>query len=509
MPNIEGDTFRGFYKSEIEKNQKAIFAIPDNIRVINFIFFPGGAETQRDVTIDELIIGPNVLSIADYAFDWVNVKNVYISSENYNYDKYLTLLCNLMKKYNVTGIKKCIENIYIVEKTHHPELDYTELDYDEDSIYTGTSIINSEYMIAANYIDGRNAYIKVYDGVPSFNQKNYFTFNAKNDKLPLFFKIKKDIDGYLFAEDVITKKNLPIIYYKNEYLQQSNAIKRMGLSAGITFGSIKLTTPEEISYISKLESFKGRKLKKKYIELINKIDSNVEYTRKVDFGTPIVIESIGKLRKSDIIEDVRTLLLKISDINTEVYREYYGKFKDILNLTNTQDIESKLINLSAELQLYLSCGVITFSENSNLVDNINNLTSNYYDRLVNNSGSEVDIVFKSESIDVLANLVIKNINNMSYLEVDNISKNIAFMYFAEIKLARENEGIVDFKNNPYLEYFKKYIYYIIKTMLINGYVKLDIDIDIENTDLIRLIEDANISELKQDIKKKLLTFDIN
>ena len=50
MPNIEGDTFRGFYKSEIEKNREAIFAIPDNIRVINFIFLHDDVEAQRDAT---------------------------------------------------------------------------------------------------------------------------------------------------------------------------------------------------------------------------------------------------------------------------------------------------------------------------------------------------------------------------------------------------------------------------------------------------------------------------
>jgi len=504
MPIIEGDTFRGFYKSEIEKNREVIFAIPDNIQVINYIVLPVAHE---DVTINELVIGPNVSYIADYAFDWVNVKKLYISREDNNYIEFLSLLRKIMKKSNVTGLKKCIEKIYIVEKTHYPELDYTELDYDEDSIYTGMSIINSEYMIVAGNVGSE--YIKVYEGAPSFNKKNYFTFNSECDKLPLFFKIKKDIDGYLFAEDIITKKNLPIIYYKDGYLQQSSAIKRMGLSAGITFGSIKLATEEDISYISKLESFKGRKQKKKYIDLVNKIDSHVEYTRKIDFGSPIIIEPIGKNRKSDIIEDVRTLLLKVGDINTDVYRQYFNKFKEILNSNNTTEIENKLINLSAELQLYISCGKITFSENSNLTDNINKLTSNYYDRLIENKGSEEDTIYQPESIDAIASLVIKNINNMSYLEVDNISKSIAFMYFAEIKLARENDGKVDFKNNPYLEYFKKYIYYIIKTMLLNGYVKSNIAIDIETIDIIKLIEDIDISSLQTNIKKKVLTFDIN
>ena len=507
MPNIEKDTFRGFYKSEIEKNREAIFAIPDNVQVINFIFLPDDAETQRDVTIDELVIGPNVSYIADYAFDWVNVKKVYISKENNNCIEFLSLLRKLMEKYNVTGLKKCIEKIYIVEKTHYPELDYTELNYDEDSIYTGMSIINSEYMIVADSLCSE--YTKVYDGIPSFNKKNYFTFNSECDKLQLFFKIKKDIDGYMFAEEIITKKNLPIIYYKDGYLQQSKAIKRMGMAAGLAFGSIKLATPEDISYISKLDSFRGRKQKKKYVELVNKIDSNVEYARKVDFGTPIQVEEITKKRKSDIIEDVRTLLLKVGDINTDIYKLYFNKFKEILTSNNTTEIENKLINLSAELQLYISCGKITFSENSNLTDNINKLTSTYYDRLIANEGTEEDSIYQPENIDSLANLVIKNINNMTYLEVDNISKSIAFMYFAEIKLARENYGKVEFKNNPYLEYFKKYIYYIIKTMLINGYVKTNVDINIETIDLIRLIEDIDISSLQINIKKKVLTFDIN
>ena len=500
MPNIKKEIFYGFSKQEIEKNKICI--IPDEIQVIESIISSNEISEYEDITIDKLIIGKNVLIIFNGAFDSVNAKKVYVSKENSNYNNYMSKLRKLKDTTNNAHLRKCVEHVYIIEKLHHEELDYEEFEYDEDSIYTGTSIINSEYIIVA---DSSNAYIKVYDKVPPFNVRNQFTFNSECDKLPLFFKIKKDIDGYMFVEDVITKKNLPIVYYKDDYLQQSKSIKNM--ASGITFGSIKLATTEDISYISKLDTFKYRKQKKKYIDLVNKIDSNVEYIRKINFNNPIIVESIDKKRKSDIIEDVRTSLLKVGDINTEIYKQYYNKFKEILNLKNTTDIENKLINLSAELQLYLSCGKITFSENSNLVDNINNLTSNYYDRLVNNDGNEEDIVFKPENIDVLANLVVKNINNMSYLEVDNISKSIAFMYFAEIKLARENEGRVDFENNPYLEYFKKYIYYIIKTMLINGYIKLDLDINIENADLIRLIEDVDISNLKKDTKKKVLNFE--
>ena len=510
MSNIKDDTFYGFYKNEIPSDRICI--IPDNVCFVSSII--NDAQHWDIIGIDKLIVGKNVKLFYSDAFHNVSINEIYVTTENDNYSNYLSSLYKMLASDSTLSIDRKSQKIILINDSTHDELKYYDFIYDEDSIYTGMAILNKK-----GYDVITPSSVKVlltskmptlslsYNEYPVFYDREYYTFNSEIRHLPLFFKIKKDSDGFLFAQDIITKEYLPIIYYKNGYLQKSKAIREM--SAGISIGSIKLASSKELSHLSEFDKRKNRFVKQTYIGLVHDVNSRVKYLRNIDFSAPIAVESIMKKRKSDIIEDVRTLLLRVSDINTDIYKQYFNKFKEILNLENTTEIESKLINLSAELQLYLSCNIITFSENSNLIDNVNNLTSKYYDRLVSNEGSEEDMIYQPESIDVLANLIIKNINNMSYLDVDNISKCIAFMYFAEIKLARENDGKVDFKSNPYLEYFKKYIYYIIKTMLLNGYISLDININLEETNLLRLIEDIDISNLKDKSKKKVLTFDLN
>lgn len=503
MPSIKGNVFYGFYDDEIGEDKTCI--VPDNITIIQKIrtFKENYTEININYKVGRLVIGKNVNLIYTDAFSSIYIKELYIFKGNSTYRWYISSIERLDN----------IEKICYVENDNQENLKYYDLNYDEDAVYTSKVILNNKKMEISKWnmpriIGGiQTEIVDFYDEYPNFPQKEVYTFNSDDSEIAIFFKIKRDIDGYLFAEDIVTKEILPIICYKDGYLRQSTAIKEM--SCGIPLGGIRLATSSELSYISKIDALRNRKFKNKYLKLISEINTRVKYYKNVDFSEPKEIELITKKRKSDIIEDVRTLLLKVGDINTEIYKQYYNKFKELLNLENTEDIENKLINLSAELQLYLSCNIISFSENSNLVDNINKLSSTYYDRLVNKDSNEEDSLYLPQNIDAIANLVIKNINNMSYLEVDNISKNIAFMYFAEIKLVLENNGQVDIKNNPYLEYFKKYIYYIIKTMLINGYIKLDINADIENFDLIRLIEDIDITNLMGEVKKKVLAFDLS
>ena len=472
-------------------NEARGYIVPINVHQIEMFF-----DDYAGTSIQYLVIRDNVEYISDNAFKYTKVNGIFISNTNDNYRTYIDTIKREVRNYK-------IKNVYFI-KSSYADIGYYDFAFEEDAIYTGKSIFSLKKINHTIFMNSDNELVDnggytTYEDYPYFNNDYYLDFNYKYGETNLLFKIKKDSDGYLFAIDCVN--------YENNILQRSSTISEM--SAGIAFGTIRLASNDEKIILENMDKFRNRKHKKAYLSIVNNMLLRVSYIRKPNFDYQEVKITIDKKRKSNFIEDVRTLLLKVADINIDIYKQYFNKFDEILYLGSTNEIESKLINLYAELQLYLSCGIITFSENSNLVDNINKLTNDYYDRLIENKGTEEDIIYQPESIDVLANLVIKNISNMTYLEVDNISKSIAFMYFAEIKLARENDGKIDLKNNPYLEYFKKYIYYIIKTMIINGYVKTNVDINIETIDIIKLIEKIDISSLKKDIKKKVLTFNIN
>jgi len=389
-------------------------------------------------------------------------------------------------------------------------LRYKEIPFQEECIYKSKAIYVPNIMDAykRNKIYGEFFEKKVFeftDKKITFLDNYIGTFSAKTYGPDIYFKVKIDKEGYPFAEEVITKEILPIIGYKNDKLFISPCIEEVEMA--LAYSCIQLAKREEIEKLTK----KRGRTKRVYEGYIKELTNSFNLIRMPEFDyVKALPQEINKDTKTNLIEEIRNQLFNILDINIAEYQKYNKLFQEILNSgLDNQTIQGKLINLSAELEVKLLFKEISLSENSTLIENIEALSSKYFDRLVKNEGTTEDKTFDTTKIDMIAKLFISIKDSINYFELDNISKNIAFMYLSEIKLYLENtnDKNINIENNIYIKHFTSYILFIIKILIINGYIKTDIKINLQSLNVIELIDSLDISNIKQNNKKKILSFD--
>ena len=200
------------------------------------------------------------------------------------------------------------------------------------------------------------------------------------------------------------------------------------------------------------------------------------------------------------MEDIDYSLMKLKNINKDLYLEYKNRYESLLDGDFTRN---DLIKLAGELEFYL-----TFRKRKieDILEILNNLNKEYLDSLMNHEDKKTKLDLKK--LDKMNELFLKIKDKFVYKNQREVLRNLAFLYLMEVL---ENRDLIDIKT---LEesYFTSHL----KTIVI--WINLLIDDDIiECTYLTSLREDLNteivfdminnikFKEISDDKVKKLIT----
>lgn len=319
---------------------------------------------------------------------------------------------------------------------------------------------------------------------------------------PIVYELVKDKEGNLFGRELYTKELFPIYNIRSENFDYDIKItKEVGeyrfnliIKPSIKLSSLekcenfivghKIADLNDFNYY--MNKFKRRKFLKKGAnkiveeykkEIIILSQSNVF---KDDFSLEEKEErkkvvKISQCIETTLMEDIEYGLIRLKEINKELYVEYKNKYEMLL----TKDIiREELALLLGEIEyLYI------FKKRNieSILDFINNLKEEYLNNFINNTGNKTDTDLKK--LDKISELFLRIKDKFNLLDQRKVLRNIAFLYLMEVYENKDIISIEELENSYFSSNLKSIIIWI------NTLIEEDI---IECDYLVSLRDDLNV-----------------
>lgn len=365
--------------------------------------------------------------------------------------------------------------------------------------------------------------IQIGEKYQEINKTNQSTGSATY----ILYEIVKDKNGNIYGKELYTKKIFPIltdlnkkIIYEIEchrqddyyyyYLNIIPSIQTLGLLQCYNLiVSHTLANKNEVdAYLKKYSEmgfFKkifNQKEKTKHFELILKLSNENIFKEDIFLEEAEKKTEIIKVNQSVetiLMEEIEYNLLKLNNIDKELYMFYKNKYEELLNgVIRKED----LTQISGEIEYYL-----LFKKRNilDILDIINNLKKEYLENFISNCGNKTNLDFKK--LDKINELFLKVKDKYDIKNQREVLKNLAFLYLLE---AYENIDVItekDLENSYFVIYLKSIVVWI-SLFLDENIIECDYLISLReelNVKIVLdLIKNIRFREIESDKLKKLV-----
>ncbi|MBR3661034.1 MAG: hypothetical protein IKN63_03920 [Bacilli bacterium] len=344
----------------------------------------------------------------------------------------------------------------------------------------------------------------------------------------IIYELVKDREGNLFGREIYTKALFPIYNNKCQAFDFKLRVEKdkghdwhnyfLTIECFIEVSSLLKTTEIIVNHqvadqndleayerkFSQKRSFRRNSInlddfKKHIITLANKnvFKENFSLEEKKE---KIKVAKEKQSNETSLMEDIDYSLMKLKNINQDLYLEYMKKYESLL------DGNFNLATLSlfaGELEFYL---IFKKREVEDILETLNNLKKEYFDNLLNHEDSKTDLDIKK--LDKINELFLKIKDRYSYKNQREVLRNLALLYLME---TYENIDSIDIEELEH-SYFAMHLKTIV--IWINLFTQENI---IECSYLTSLREDLNVEivldmikniefkKIQNDKVKKLIT----
>ena len=326
---------------------------------------------------------------------------------------------------------------------------------------------------------------------------------------PIVYELVKDMDGNLYGRELYTKEIFPILNLKCEVFDYSiEILKTLDYHFNLKIlPSINISSLQKCGYlivghkIADLNDFNKYINKFRGIHLFKRQEAKEieNYKKKIItlshtnvFREDFVLEEknekkevvkISQSVETTLMEDIEYGLIRLKNINNELYVEYKKKYETLLK---KDIIREELASLLGEIEYTL---IFKKRDIKEIIDFINNLKKEYLNNFLNHNEKKTDTDLKK--IDKINELFLRIKDKFSYQNQREVLKNIAFLYLMEV-----------YENIPYItreELEKSYFSCCLKSIVwwINNLIEEDI---IECSYVVSLREEITLDTVIDMIK---------
>ena len=339
----------------------------------------------------------------------------------------------------------------------------------------------------------------------------------------IIYELVKDKDGYLFAKELYTKQLFPIYNKKCEVFNydikynSNNDNYNLYIKPTIEVSSLlkceNFIVGHKIAdlndYDRYVNMFKSRRILKKQDDKRREIfkQSIIKFANENVFKEDFKLEDkkekkeiikVNQNIETSLMEDIEYSLMKLKDIDNDLYLEYKNKYDILLNKEVNKE---GLAFLLGELEYSL---IFKKRNIDGILDYINNLKNEYLDNLINNHDNKTDINLKK--IDKISELFLNIKNKFSLLNQREVLKKIAFLYLMEVY---ENIDIITIEelNDSYFSSNLKSIIMWINYLIEQDIIECDYIVSLREeltTDIVLdVIRNINLKNKQLKIKNML------
>ncbi len=317
----------------------------------------------------------------------------------------------------------------------------------------------------------------------------------------IVYELVKDNEGNLFGREIYTKELFPILnskcesfdYFikiegKNDYNFNLEIKPKVVVSSLLKCDNIIVghKVADLNDFNKYINQFRGKRIFKyheendieRYKQKIIKIANGNVFKEDFDLEENLPKKEIVREKQSletSLMEDIEFNLMKLKDVNKELYLEYKNKYEIILK----EDVNrEKLALLLGEIEY----SIIFKKRNvESILDFINNLKEEYLNNFINNTGNKTDTDLKK--LDKISELFLRIKDKFNLLDQRKVLRNIAFLYLMEVYENKDIISIEELENSYFSSNLKSIIIWI------NNLIEEDI---IECDYLVSLRDDLNV-----------------
>ena len=323
----------------------------------------------------------------------------------------------------------------------------------------------------------------------------------------------KDIDGNIFGRELYTNELFPIYSSKIQSFNYLLRVKRVGNCEYHRY-DLSIECDAKVSSLLKCENIivshtvADKNDVEKYKNIFNhqkkifkrRNERILEYFKKeiISYANANVFKEDFRLEENKpkeiwhpekqsvettLMEDIDYSLMKLKNINQELYLEYKNRYDKLLDGDYTLE---NLSILAGDIEFYLT---YKKREIGDILEILNNLKKEYLINFLNNNDKKTELDIKK--IDKMNELFLKIKDKYSYKDQREVLRNLAFLYLMEIY---ENRDIIDIDT---LE--NSYFFTHLKTIVV--WINLLIDEDV--------IECGYLTSLRDELNIKIVFDMIN
>ena len=323
----------------------------------------------------------------------------------------------------------------------------------------------------------------------------------------IVYELVKDREGNLFGRELYTKKLFPIYNSKcakyscclsvvygdsyefvDSYKYYIEILPSMEVSSLLKCDNIIVghKVADLNDYNRYMNKYRGKRLFKyqeendieRYKQKIIKISNGNVFKEDFELEENLPKKEIVREKQSletSLMEDIEFNLMKLKDVNKELYLEYKNKYEIILK----EDVNrEKLALLLGEIEY----SIIFKKRNvESILDFINNLKEEYLNNFINNTGNKTDTDLKK--LDKISELFLRIKDKFNLLDQRKVLRNLAFLYLMEVYENKDIISIEELENSYFSSNLKSIIIWI------NTLIEEDI---IECDYLVSLRDDLNV-----------------
>lgn len=317
-------------------------------------------------------------------------------------------------------------------------------------------------------------------------------YNYKSTKV--IFEIITSESGDLYAKELLTGLLFPIVTFNKVEYRLSlrnfmahyefklrpiiNSFENLNLCESIIF-NYKVANINEIGeYKNRFDGTFKKNNKKRFIKQIttqyNKNIFNSEIKEKEETKK-------NKIEKDKItlkLENIEYLLAKLKRKHNDMYVTFFNEYNELINsenksLTLTPVTLENLTLLEGKIEFYLNYS----KNNSNNISSLLNDLKNEYLKNFKNNKDEITKLTITK-IDKIYELFLKTRTEYLLKDQTKILKDIAFLYIMET--IEDNDIKVTDLENGYFNDNLKYIMMTIMSLIDDGVIKDNIEIDLDD-----------------------------
>lgn len=361
----------------------------------------------------------------------------------------------LYRSYNRTDTSKYVDTIithYIHDKKEKLDrYSFQELS-DDDFAYLKLNIGN-----------WNNKTSGIHDGkINSILNQIKFTKNCGGNQ-QIIYEIVEDKYGVKYAKEIITGLLFPL-ENNIEYITYIYSISNNSIQKSITYSDPNLArfqyiaSKEEAASINELNTYLNKENNKKNLDDFKR--QIKKYYNENVFNKEIVLKENEELEKQDdatiLMEDIEYILNLLKVKNIELYNKYYNEYQKLYIGKNTNNIyipkKREFSNLLSKIKLSL---LINDSKCNNIIEFLDIVTQNYFNKLVNSENSESNI--NLIDLDNFTDMFLKSKDDYTIIDQRIILKKLSLLYVLVIKDNINNVNSSNLENSYFKETIKSII----------------------------------------------------